>query len=511
MAKRANQHWSKLGSFSFTKEQKTNWKGIKQVKQQISWTIGIESLNKHLADVYGSEYSRDLIWEVVQAKANRNGNQWRVRKSIPDSIHTGEVFKKDEKKIKVWMIDNVLQVKLAEFEKHFQEHIQTQDEEAKELESPTFEAFAREHWLKDRNWRNVSAFERWVFPVLGSLKMDEISHTHIDKFVRRASKGCMGWDGRKKKQVFGKLTENTLNRLHRKVGGVFRLAQAMDGASIADGQEPHILNGRMPYNRILMQEKPRAKKHTKLPPSKSENMTLLENIAKEDKPLHYLIVVALFTGLRISEVLALQWSDIRWEEEKVEVTKQWDRHNKVLKPTKTSSETTRILLPVVIETLKEWKEVAPSEKEVADNSTIASNGQYHYRGTLDGGRLPICTGKFIFSHPRGTPFDYATLLGRLNKVQDKMGLKKEGQAFHAFRRSFVSELAAAIKASGRDPVSLIQKLGGWGTRSTVEDYLYDVDRHSHKKTLQEAFDSIGYAEILKSAKITEKQPDSGRR
>ena len=64
------------------------------------------------------------------------------------------------------------------------------------------------------------------------------------------------------------------------------------------------------------------------------------------------------------------------------------------------------------------------------------------------------------------------------------------QGFHAFRRSWVSELAANLNAKGIDPISLIQQIGGWKSKEVVREYLYDLHRHSNQEQLDSAFNEI---------------------
>ena len=175
-----------------------------------------------------------------------------------------------------------------------------------------------------------------------------------------------------------------------------------------------------------------------------------------DEGVYYLLLTVLYSGLRIAEILALEWSDVRWEESKIEVSKQWSTELREIKNTKTGLKETKRLVEDAMNALKEWQQTAPVYK-VAAQCSISASGQYTLLGT-NGGALPICSGKYIFSHPSGRPVLYSAIWGRLNKMQKALGIYRKGQGFHAFRRSLASELAAQLRQERKDPYYLLKKI-----------------------------------------------------
>lgn len=482
--------WAKLGAFSFTTEKRKNRQGVVEDWTIVSWTIGIENLNKYLADTYSSEYSRDLIWEVVQAKANQGrGKQWRVRKALSFEAKTAKGKKKA-----VETVIPIIQKKLDGFEKHFQDHIEEQKEkveaEIKKLESPTFEAFAKEFYLPtQKSKKPESDFRIWAYPVIGHMKLDRIEPQHIDKVANRALKGFV------KKGVRKSLAPNTVHRIVGRVKRVFNMAEEIDMRSYMDGREQHLLKGRRPHNPKLLQTKIKRERHTRPPPTANANASLLEYAQNTDEGVYYLLLTVLYSGLRIAEILALEWSDVRWEESKIEVTKQWSAELRVIKNTKTGLKETKRLVEDAMTALKDWQQTAPNYKEVAAQCSVSASGQYTLLGT-NGGALPICSGKYIFSHPSGRPVLYSAMWGRLNKMQKSLGIYRKGQGFHAFRRSLASELAAQLRQDRKDPYYLLKKIFGWKSRDQMEEYIYDMDRHNDTETLEEAFAKLPYKKII---------------
>jgi integrase len=68
-----------------------------------------------------------------------------------------------------------------------------------------------------------------------------------------------------------------------------------------------------------------------------------------------LLLTAIFTGLRASELRGLRWEDVDLPHAKLHVRQRADRYNKIDKPKSESSERTVPLTPMVVNTLREWK------------------------------------------------------------------------------------------------------------------------------------------------------------
>ena len=487
------------GTIAFTVEQQ---KGVLIPKG--TWTIHIDDLNKVLCDMFEQTYSRDVIWEVVKLKANKHKVQHRVRKKLPSHMGMPKT-KKEQKAAVAFMVDFVTK-SLNGFDRHIEKFLADQVEEKKVLESPTYEQFWREHHLpgRENGDRTENKFRRWILPVLGPLKMDEIRPHHIDATVKRMQTGAKIFNKKKGKVVFAKgLAMNTIHRTWKELGGVFHTAKSMDLERTEEGLEPIYLRGRFPYDHRRMKNLPKRIKHNQVPPPAEDFITLLAWIKVNDPTMLHITTIALYTGLRVAELIALTWNDVQWESNRVVIDKAWNIKLKKIGPTKTKTKTTRPMISGMKELLLDWKEVAEDKDELIKRCAMSANKRMRWQdegGPGLGGRLPLCTGKgkydYIFSHPTGRPFPYNTLIGRLNKALVACGVKRKGQGFHAFRRSWVSELAANLNAKGVDPISLIQQIGGWKSKEVVREYLYDLHRHSHQEQLDSAFDEIYGDKIL---------------
>jgi integrase len=67
------------------------------------------------------------------------------------------------------------------------------------------------------------------------------------------------------------------------------------------------------------------------------------------------LIVACFTGLRVSEIRGLRWCDVDLEKSELHVRQRADRFNQIGKPKSHGSERTVPLPMFVVNRLKEWK------------------------------------------------------------------------------------------------------------------------------------------------------------
>jgi integrase len=72
-----------------------------------------------------------------------------------------------------------------------------------------------------------------------------------------------------------------------------------------------------------------------------------------------LLVTAIFTGLRSSELRGLRWCDVDLKGAELHVRQRADRYNEIGKPKSESGERVIPLGPLVVNTLKEWKLTCP--------------------------------------------------------------------------------------------------------------------------------------------------------
>ena len=94
-------------------------------------------------------------------------------------------------------------------------------------------------------------------------------------------------------------------------------------------------------------------------PSRAELRLLLDSASKRWRPL---LVVAMFTGMRASELRGLRWSDVNWSEGIIHVRQRADAWAQI-GATKTEAGKRDIpLAPIVVNSLREWHAACPTGK-----------------------------------------------------------------------------------------------------------------------------------------------------
>ncbi len=162
-------------------------------------------------------------------------------------------------------------------------------------------------WLKEFKKRNlkVTTYESYLMyyrahikdSTIGKCKLKELTTTMLQQFYnQKAENGRV--DGK------GALSARTVKYLHVIINGA--LMQAMK-------------NGVIDKNPNFSTELPRRKKPEVKPMTSSEIKKFLE--VCRDEELYLLYLLAVHTGMRKGELLALQWDDINYEERKIYVSK----------------------------------------------------------------------------------------------------------------------------------------------------------------------------------------------
>lgn len=91
-------------------------------------------------------------------------------------------------------------------------------------------------------------------------------------------------------------------------------------------------------------------------PTKSEITAMLAAASPQWRPL---IVTAVFTGMRASELRGLRWADVNLDRGEITVSQRADRWGNIGSPKSATSRRTIPLAPMVIASLKEWRLACP--------------------------------------------------------------------------------------------------------------------------------------------------------
>jgi integrase len=160
-----------------------------------------------------------------------------------------------------------------------------------------------------------------------------------------------------------------------------------------------------------------------------------------------LLVTAVFTGLRASELRGLRWEDINLKRGELHVRQRADRYNKIGVPKSHSGERTIPLGPFVANTLREWKLACPKGEA-----------------------------GLVFPTSRGTIEHHRLMLRSLERVMEATGVTEgTGQAkyaLHAFRHFYASWCINRKEDGGLGlPAKVVQeRLGHASILMTMDTY-----------------------------------------
>lgn len=164
-------------------------------------------------------------------------------------------------------------------------------------------------------------------------------------------------------------------------------------------------------------------------------VTELKSSLQPRYPSNYLILMALYTGARLGELSALQWSDIDFKNNTISITKSWNQDRREMGKPKTKSS---------IRTIPINKSILNIISELKINN-------------LD----------FVFATPRTKmPPTSTAINGALRRQLNKAGITKQGYHFHSLRHTHVAYLISQHV----DIYSISKRLGHAKISTTLDIY-----------------------------------------
>lgn len=269
-----------------------------------------------------------------------------------------------------------------------------------------------------------SRIEKDILPYIGTVQLSQLKNPQIQRLINRLSSGDKA-TGRKP------LASKTVVCTH----GV--LHKALEQAKVA-GLIAHNPSDGVKLPKIIKPE---------LKPLMDDSLSaFVQAIQGHEYELIYL--VALFTGLRQSEILGLQWPDI--EGGIISVRRQWQRN-------------LRGGGYIIVETPKNSKprKVTASDG-VMELFTIQRRKQAQQR--LAAGPLWEDEAGFVFTDGLGRPLKHGSVYKALKKVVASIGIP--ASRFHDLRHSYAINALAA----GDNVKSIADNLGHYSSAFTMDVY-----------------------------------------
>ncbi len=273
-------------------------------------------------------------------------------------------------------------------------------------------------WYDDYVVKNVKVSTRTSYegiinnhliPNIGSIKLVKLKKEHIEKMYSELLDR-----GKKGKGLSVKSVKNIHIVLHKALKDAYeREIIFRNPASIA----------KVPTMKNLDLEKHEIEVYSK------EEQTKLVNKASKDMIYGPIIIFALYTGMRRGEILGLQWSDIDFENRKINICKQlgrvknydnYDKQKTILEirnTTKTSNSTRTIPMSnTVFNLLNEQYERQTNNKKILKRL-------YHDKN-------------MVFCKENGDYIDPDTLFSKYKNIIKKADIKS--CTFHALRHTFAT-------------------------------------------------------------------------
>ena len=200
---------------------------------------------------------------------------------------------------------------------------------------------------------------------------------------------------------------------------------------------------------------------------RNEIGTLLDAADTTHRPL---LATAIFTGLRLGELLGLTWADIDFSAGLISVRRQLDRDGERVKPKTPQAIREVVLMPALARIVREHQ--LQSQFEDDDDP--------------------------VFASAVGTPMHYRNVSRRgLDGAVKRAGLNggsRPSLRFHDLRHTFASLLIA----EGTNVVFVSGQLGHASPDITLKVYAHLFDRAAHAERARSALED-GYGKLLESS------------
>lgn len=298
--------------------------------------------------------------------------------------------------------------------------------------------FKRVHVKQSTYAHYVQMLEKHLLPQLGNIYLSAITTLVIEKFLQ--DKLCSGrLDGK------GGLSGKTVSDMRSVLKMILQYAKRKGYfcPSDLDFFAPRV---QAPQIEILQYD---------------EQKRLEQILLSESKPLYLGILIALYAGLRIGEVCALQWKDFDFKEGTVNISKTCIR---IVDTEYSTEKRTRLLID------KPKTECANRIIPLSDD--ILS----HFQKARTSPEMYILTGKTHFMEPRVCLENYKRIL-RAASIKD--------HTFHALRHTFATRCVEL----GFDIKSLSEIMGHSNISITMQRYVHPSIEQKRMQMNKLSFDS----------------------
>jgi len=197
-------------------------------------------------------------------------------------------------------------------------------------------------------------------------------------------------------------------------------------------------------------------------PTREEIKAIVGTLEGRWKPL---LITAIFTGMRSSELRGLRWQDVDFDKRAINIHQRADEFGEIGRPKSGAGERTIPVPPLVINTLREWKLACPRRETVR----------------LDPNGNPVTELHYVFPNGLGKIESHANIINRgLIPVQISAGItlddgqeaKAKYTGLHALRHFYASWCINRLEDGGLGlPLKVVQeRMGHSSVTMTADTY-----------------------------------------
>jgi integrase len=229
-----------------------------------------------------------------------------------------------------------------------------------------------------------------------------------------------------------------------------------------------------PVDQLEADERPRPVRRRQRVLGRGEIERLLAACPARDR---LIVATALYTGLRISELLGLIWDDVDFASGMVHVRAQLSRAHRGERAQRVAPKT------------------AASVRDIPLVPQLAGLLVTHKLAT------PFCAGTdWVFATSHGTPYGHRNVARRcLTRAAERAGLNDDGSSplrFHDLRHAFASHLIVDL---GLDVAQVSRIVGHASPTITLNVYTHLFDDARHAREIRERMATSPFAALLEPA------------
>jgi integrase len=207
-----------------------------------------------------------------------------------------------------------------------------------------------------------------IEPYLGNLKLSHLSAPMVREFMDRLARGDMPEGA-----AAGPRSPAMVRKVRTSLSALLSDAQERGLVSRNVVRELRRARKRGKERQAEKRQKGKLKVGVDIP-TREEIKAIVEAAAGRWRPL---LLTAIFTGLRASELRGLRWADVDLDKRELHVRQRADRYHDIGKPKSDAGERTVPLTPILVNTLREWKLACPKSELGLVFPTGAGNVEAH--------------------------------------------------------------------------------------------------------------------------------------